>query len=116
MEEKREGLYIPQGIKTRVEIYDGYGKEELFITILVTLITMVISVIFYLVSKNVVVSVVMVLVVISGSVMMLTKDVNNLSVVDQVSFMVKYVKSQKVYPYIYESEWMELANKCRHEE
>lgn len=116
MEEKREGLYIPQGIKTRVEIYDGYGKEELFITIVVTLITMVVSGLIYLLSKNVVVSVVMVLVMISASVMMLTKDINNLSVVDQVIFMVKYVKSQKVYPYEYESEWIELAKACRYEE
>jgi len=30
----KQSLYIPQGLKTRVEIFDGFGKEELFKTIL----------------------------------------------------------------------------------
>lgn len=29
----KQTLYIPQGLKTQTEIFDGYGKEKLFQTI-----------------------------------------------------------------------------------
>jgi len=47
----------------------------------------------------------MMLVAISGSVMMLTKDKTNISVVDQVGFMIHFAKSQKIYKYKYIKEW-----------
>lgn len=37
--------------------------------------------------------------------MMLTKDKTNVSVVDQIKFMVRFHKSQKVYRYKYLDEW-----------
>ncbi|WFD10857.1 hypothetical protein [Tepidibacter hydrothermalis] len=104
-EKKKQTLYIPQGLKTRVEIFDGYGKEELFKTIIVTIIAGIIDVLLYLIFKNTVMSVVFILVAIAGSVMMLTKDTSNTSVVDQVSFMIKFAKFQKKYKYKYLDEW-----------
>ncbi len=107
MEERTKNpLYIPQGLKTRVEIFDGYGKEELFKTILVTLVVGVFDVLYFLIFKNTVVSIVTILVAIAGSVMMLTKDHTNVSVVDQVGFMIRFARSQKIYPYKYQDEWM----------
>lgn len=104
-ERKKNALYIPQGLKTRVEIFDGYGKEELMKTLLVTTLVGVVDVFYYLIFRNTVVSVVMILVAIAGSVMMLTKDHTNISVVDQVGFMVRFARSQKMYPYKYLDEW-----------
>lgn len=104
-ERKKNALYIPQGLKTRVEIFDGYGKEELMKTLLVTTLVGVVDVFYYLIFRNTVVSVVMILVAIAGSVMMLTKDHTNISVVDQVGFMVHFARSQKIYPYKYLDEW-----------
>ena len=104
-ERKKNALYIPQGLKTRVEIFDGYGKEELMKTLLVTTLVGVLDVFYYLIFRNTVVSVVMILVAIAGSVMMLTKDHTNISVVDQVGFMIRFVRSQKIYPYKYQDEW-----------
>lgn len=101
----RQTLYIPQGLKTRVEIFDGFGKEELVKTILVTLVAGGIDALLFLIFRNVVTSVVFMLISISGSVMMLTKDKTNVSVVDQVGFMVKFARSQKVYKYKYLEEW-----------
>jgi hypothetical protein len=101
----KQTLYIPQGLKTRVEIFDGFGKEELFKTILVTLVAGGIDALLFLIFRNVVTSVVFMLITISGSVMMLTKDKTNISVVDQVGFMVRFARSQKVYKYIYLDEW-----------
>lgn len=101
----KQTLYIPQGLKTRVEIFDGFGKEELVKTILVTLVAGGIDALLFLIFRNVVTSVVFMLIAISGSVMMLTKDKNNISVVDQVGFMIRFAKSQKVYKYKYMEEW-----------
>ena len=104
-ERKKNALYIPQGLKTRVEIFDGYGKEELVKTLLVTTLVGVLDIFYYLIFRNTVVSVVMILVAIAGSVMMLTKDHTNISVVDQVGFMIRFARSQKIYPYKYQDEW-----------
>ncbi len=104
-ERKKNPLYIPQGLKTRVEIFDGFGKEELFKTIIVTIVVGILDILYYLIFKNTVVSIVAILVAIAGSVMMLTKDHTNISVVDQVGFMVRFARSQKYYPYKYQDEW-----------
>ena len=105
MDSYKQSLYIPQGLKVRVELFDGFGKEELFTTILVTIVVGVMDVLFYLLFRNVVTSVVTILVAIAGSVMMLTKDKTNISVVDQIGFMVRFARSQKVYKYKYLEEW-----------
>jgi len=104
-ERKKNPLYIPQGLKTRVEIFDGFGKEELFKTIIVTIVIGILDIMYYLIFKNTVVSIVTILVAIAGSVMMLTKDRSNISVVDQVGFMIRFARSQKYYPYKYQDEW-----------
>lgn len=104
-ERKKNPLYIPQGLKTRVEIFDGFGKEELFKTIIVTIVVGILVIMYYLIFKNTVVSIVTILVAIAGSVMMLTKDRSNISVVDQVGFMIRFARSQKYYPYKYQDEW-----------
>ena len=104
-ERKKNPLYIPQGLKTRVEIFDGFGKEELFKTIIVTIVVGMLDILYYLIFKNTVVSTVAILVAIAGSVMMLTKDRSNISVVDQVGFMIRFARSQKYYPYKYQEEW-----------
>ncbi|WP_202708493.1 hypothetical protein [Sporosalibacterium faouarense] len=104
-ERKKNPLYIPQGLKTRVEIFDGFGKEELLKTIMVTIVVGILDIMYYLIFKNTVVSIVTILVAIAGSVMMLTKDHTNISVVDQVGFMVRFARSQKYYPYKYQDEW-----------
>ena len=56
-------------------------------------------------SGNVTATVILVLSGIFGSVMMTTKDQSNLSVVDQVQNLVRFLRSQKVYPYRYGDEW-----------
>lgn len=103
--QEKETLYIPLGLKTRTEIFDGFGKEELFKSIIVTLIAGVIDSIIYFVNKSTTFCVVFILSSIAGSVMMLTKDKSNISVVDQIKFMIRFHKSQKIYRYKYLDEW-----------
>lgn len=101
---REKPLYIPQGLKLRKEIFNGYGKEELMKTILVTLVAGVIDALQFFITRNTVVTIVFMLVAVSGAVLMLTKDNSNISVVDQMRFIIRYQFGQKKYKYVYRME------------
>lgn len=105
MDFKKDTLYIPLGLKVKPEIFDGFGKEELFKATVSIIIAGAVDIVFYLITKNVAVSIVFVLAAIAGSVMAYTKDKTNLSVADQISNMVRFSRMQKFYPYKYFDEW-----------
>ena len=99
-------LYIPSGLKTNTEIFDGYGKAELMGTILATAIGGAVTTGINLIVKSIPLCIIFVLTVMAGSVMMLMKDGNmNLSVMDQLRYMVRFWKCRKFYPYRYLDEW-----------
>jgi len=102
---EKETLYIPLGLKIRTEIFEGFGKEELLKSIGSTFIAAIIDALIYLITRNTAFCVVFLLSSIAGSIMMLTKDKTNVSVVDQIKFIVRFNKSQKVYRYKYLDEW-----------
>ena len=56
--QEKQTLYIPPGLKTRTEIFDGFVKEKLFKTIIVTLIAGAIDTTIYMLTKNTALSVV----------------------------------------------------------
>lgn len=101
---REKPLYIPQGLKLRKEIFNGYGKEELMKTILVTIVAGIIDVLQFFITRNTVVTIVFILVAVSGAVLMLTKDNSNISVVDQMGFIIKYQFGEKKYKYVYKME------------
>ncbi|WP_252969490.1 hypothetical protein [Eubacterium ventriosum] len=96
---EREGwaLYIPSGVKTDNELFNGFGKRELMQSVIGSLFGGALAAVIWLFSRNVAFTVVMVLTAIFGSVMMCTKDQNNQSVVDQIGNMIRFAKSQQIY-------------------
>jgi len=98
-------LYIPMGVKTENEFFNGFGKKELLQAIVGTVFVIAVSLLIFLVSGNVAYTMIGVLAGIAGSVMMVTKDQYNMSVVIQVTNLIRFSKSQKVYPYVYGKEW-----------
>jgi deoxyhypusine synthase len=100
-----EKLYIPMGVKTETELFPGFGKKQLAQSAIGALGAGAVSALAWALLQNVTITVIGILIGIIGSVMMTTKDQNNLSVVDQVQNMVRFTKSQKVYPYRYGDEW-----------
>lgn len=100
-----EKLYIPMGVKAEVEIFPGFGKKQLWQSVVGSLCMGFVSAFVWLLSQSVTFTVIGVLSGIVGSVMMTTKDQTNLSVVDQLQNMVRFAKSQKFYPYCYGDEW-----------
>lgn len=100
-----EKLYIPMGVKSEAEFFPGFGRKQLLQSVIGSLGAGVVSAVVWLLSQNVTFTVIGVLSGIVGSVMMTTKDQTNQSVVDQVQNMVRFAKSQKIYPYRYGDEW-----------
>ena len=103
--ENEVGLYIPMGVKAQNELFDGFGRRELLQSAIGSLAGEAVAAFLWLVSGNVALTVVAALTGIFGSVMMCTKDQNSQSVVDQIGNMVRFGRSQQIYPYRMLDEW-----------
>jgi uncharacterized membrane protein len=105
-QENIDTLYIPTGLKTQKEIYSGFGKNELIQAIIGTLVISAIDVLFVLIIfNNLPVFIIVLLMGIITSVMCVQKDITNLSVLDMIVNLFKYMKSQKKYHYKALDEW-----------
>ncbi|AIQ31458.1 hypothetical protein P40081_27345 [Paenibacillus sp. FSL P4-0081] len=105
MTQESQTLYIPMGVKPEAEWFPGFGKQQLGQAFIGSLLTVLLALLLWLINGSVPMALVTFLTGVSASVMMTTKDRNNLSVLDQVRFMVRFAKSQKVYPYRTLPEW-----------
>lgn len=105
MKESASQFYIPVGVKSENEIFTGFGKKELRNSAIGSLIGGLVSFVVWSFKKDVATTVVIILVGIFGSVMMTVRDQSNQSVVDQVSNLINFSRSQKIYPYRYIDEW-----------
>lgn len=92
-------LYIPEGVKTKSEIFNGFGTTQFIQTALVTSIFGIISFVAYKLHKNLPFLITSVLIVCAATVTVLTKDSTNQSVVDYAKNMIAFSKTQKKYSY-----------------
>jgi len=104
-------LYIPQGLKSSSEIFTGFSKKELIRAIFIFLILLAVNLIIFLIKKNTVIFIVFLLSSLTASIMITQKDISNISVYDQIRFMIRFHKSQKYYKYKYLPEWGEKIEK-----
>lgn len=98
-------LYIPSNVKTRSEIFEGFGKAEILQTLIATVFIVLVAFLIFSINHSVSFLVVFILVGIAGSVMCVTKDKNNQSVIDQLKNMIRFAREQQKYKYIYLKEW-----------
>ena len=105
-EGNRDTLYIPAGLKTQREIYSGFGKKELRQAIIATLVIAAIDVfVSLLILNNLAIFVIVLFLGVFMSVMCVQKDTTNLSVLDMVTNLYNYLRSQKKYYYKAIDEW-----------
>ncbi|MBW4085254.1 hypothetical protein [Paenibacillus sp. S150] len=102
---QEQTLYIPMGVKPEAEWFPGFGKQQLAQSILGSGLAVILSVLIWLFKGSVPFAMVTFLTGVSASVMMTTKDRHNLSVLDQVRFMMVFKRSQKRFPYRAINEW-----------
>ena len=98
-------LYIPMGVKTENEFFSGFGKKELLQAAVGAVFAVIVSLFIFLVSGNIAYAMIGILSGIAASVMMTAKDQYNMSVVTQVANLIRFSRSQKIYPYVYGKEW-----------
>lgn len=92
-------LYIPESVKTKSEIFNGFGFLQLMQTAVITGIAGIIAYVIYLAHGNLAMLITPTLIVCAASVTMLTKDATNQSVVDYAHNMIAFAKTQKKYEY-----------------
>ena len=103
--ERETSPYIPTGVQAEKELFNGFGKRELLQSAAGSLSGGVVAVVLWLAAGNVALTVVTLLSGIFGSVLMCTRDQNNQSVVDQVGSLIRFHRSQQIYPYRMMDEW-----------
>ena len=92
-------LYIPEGVKTKSEIFNGFGFTQFMQTGIVTAIAGVISYVAYTFHHSLPFLITSILIVCAMAVTVLTKDATNQSVVDYEKNMIAFSKTQKKYSY-----------------
>ena len=92
-------LYIPEGVKTKSEIFNGFGFTQLIQTALVTVVTGAISFCIYTIHQNLPVLILSILITCAATVTVLTKDATNQSMIDYVKNMIAFSRTQKKYDY-----------------
>ncbi|MNN30850.1 hypothetical protein D3C81_1445120 [compost metagenome] len=110
MNEESQTLYIPIGVKSESEWFSGFGKQQLIQTIIGSFGAFFLALIIWLLKGSVSFAVVTFLSGVAASVMMTTKDRHNLSVLDQVRFVIAFKRSQKFYPYRALPEWEHIPS------
>lgn len=105
MNEKDFKLYIPSNVKTRLEFFKGFGIKELIISAIVLVALLPISFLVYKLKNNYLIPVLIEFIGVAIAVICTTKDDNNLCVVDQIKYMLEFVKMQKKYEYRYFDKW-----------
>lgn len=99
-------LYIPTGVKLDPELFNGFGPNEIRTTFIVGIISIVVNVMLYALHGKLAFTILAIMTVISSTVMCLIKNQYNISVVDQVRFMINFAKIQKKYAYRHCQEHM----------
>ena len=99
--EKDFKLYVPTNVKTRLEFFNGFGVSELITTITVAIVIFPISFIVYKLKGEFLIPIIIEFLAIAGTVIMTSKDSNNLSVVTQIKYMIEFSKMQKKFDYQY---------------
>lgn len=99
MEEKQEELYMPYGVKNRVEYFNGFGKSEVFIVIISIIAAIGIYLLLSNLNFNMLITLIICIFSPLATAVMIAKDSCNTSFIDQIRFILKFNSSQKMYSY-----------------
>ena len=97
-------LYIPVNIRTRFEFFDGYGMAELMPTLGIAAGSGFIAVLIHAATGSTISAILLVLVSIAAAVMALAKGEGNMSMVNHIQCILRFMREQRRYEYVYESD------------
>ena len=105
MESTNTGLYIPANIRPRFEFFEGYGVAELVPTVIAALLSGFAAFILHALTGGMILPILCVLVTLATSVTAQVKDGSNQSAIDQIKYVLRFLREQRVYPYFYTPEF-----------
>ena len=94
-EREKEDLYIPTYVTAQHEYFPGFGKKELYLTILML----------YGISRDLSIVVLTIMIGITACIGFNTRLEGNISMRAFVLLFIAYLKEQQVYLYKYKDEW-----------
>lgn len=92
-------LYIPIGVNTRMDFMPGFGKNELLQSFIGIAIGSAIAIIVYIITNQVVALMLILIISIVGSVLAVTKNQMNISMVGYINNIMKFNQERQVFPY-----------------
>lgn len=105
MEQAREKLYIPANVKTKTEFFPGIGMQEIIKALTTAALCSGFCLVIFLLNNSTTFIIVAVIVSAALGLTIHRKDENNISIADQIGFMVRFMRSQKELHYRYGKEW-----------
>lgn len=110
MDENKEEsyrLYVPNGLKLRPEYFVGFGKEEAIKAVFVMLLVFGALFLLHMIGLSLIVCVVAFIAIGFATYLALVRDpVANISVIDQLGFLIAFSKQQKKYQYVCHKYWL----------
>jgi len=95
---KEDKVYVPKNVKKQLEFFRGFGVKELIITLIVGAISIIPTILLYK-SGHQAFALTLFLVVIAITIMLVIKDDNNVSFLQQLKLVCKSIFMQKNFKY-----------------
>lgn len=103
---ENEKLYIPYGLSIEQEYFPGFGRTEMKHFLIGFIGFAAAGALLLIISGQLLALIVMLIIGAAGCLMMTRKDpFSRVSVIGQVTNIIRFTKSQKRYRYIYKSPW-----------
>ena len=96
---ERITLSIPVNLKTKTEFFNGYGVQEFLQNVVIGLIGIIISLVFYFFVRNDFMAILLSFIFVAGGFFLTVKDTFTLSLLDQFRIAFRLSKTQKSYNY-----------------
>ncbi|MDR2899665.1 MAG: hypothetical protein LBU94_05070 [Clostridiales bacterium] len=105
MKDERHRLYVPANIKTRFELVDGFGFEELFKTGIVTALSILVALLVYTITGDNYKAVFIVLITAAVMFTLVRKNESNQSILDILGLIIRFQRIQQKYGYEFTSKY-----------
>ncbi len=95
---KEDKVYVPKNVKKNFEFFRGFGVKELIITLIVGIISIAPTIFLYK-YVNQALALTLFLIIVATTIMLVIKDDNNISFLQQLKLVCKSIFMQKNFKY-----------------
>lgn len=93
---KEDKIYVPKNVRKRLEFFRGFGVKELIITLIVGILSIIPTIFLYKYGHQAF-AITFFLVIVATTIMLVVKDDNNVSFLQQLKLVCKSIFMQKKF-------------------